>query len=207
MTQHQHQHNNADYVHNQTVRYLSHEDEHAGWSEGQVRFLNEYLIPQVPDRGCAVLDAGCGDGHGLTHLTSVGYTNLRGVDLAEPKLARARAAGCTVEQADLHDLALINDRSVDVVYSSHALEHCHDPVRVVAEFKRVLRPNGRLIIVVPFPDHGPLDAHCGSVVLGTRRHDGGAGVRAWFTAQGLTVEDATLDYVREPEIWLTLTRP
>jgi SAM-dependent methyltransferase len=194
-----------EYLHNQTVKYLSHEDEHPGWAEGQVRFLNEYLIPQVPNRSAVILDAGCGDGHGLAHLAAMGYTNLRGVDLAGPKLDRAAAAGCSVQQADLHDLSCITDGSVDVVYSSHVLEHCHDPARVISEFKRIMRPYGMMVIVVPHPDHGPLDAHCGSVTLRTRQDDRGAGVMAWFEEQGLRIREAALDTIREPEIWLVLT--
>ena len=41
------------------------------------------------------------------------------------------------------------DGSFDLVYSANALEHTRDPVRVVAEAARVLRPGGIMQIVVP----------------------------------------------------------
>lgn len=194
------------YVYNQTVKYMSHEDDHVRWKNGQIRFINHFLLPilDATNDPLHLLDAGCGDGAGLTYLRELGFTNVLGLDLSEEKLARAKAAGHDVRQADLHDLSSIADASFDIVYSSHCLEHCHDPAKVVGEFRRVAKPGATFVIVLPFPDNGPEDAHCGASLLGTRVVDGGTGVRAWFAKQGLETISWAVDSYREPEIWLWL---
>ncbi|CAN5515016.1 hypothetical protein BH10ACI4_BH10ACI4_01070 [soil metagenome] len=48
------------------------------------------------------------------------------------------------------DLANIPDNSYDFVLSSHNLEHMANPVKALREWKRVLRPEGALIVVLPY---------------------------------------------------------
>jgi len=53
------------------------------------------------------------------------------------------------EGADLHEIPSGN---YDFVLSSHMLEHTANPLRALAEWKRVLRPGGALVLVVPARD-------------------------------------------------------
>ncbi len=203
----------SDYIHNQTVKYLSHEDDNARWRNGQIRFINHFLLPvldkmqseslSLPVR---VLDAGCGDGAGLSYLHDLGFRHALGLDLSTEKLQRARLAGQLVANADLHDLSRIPDALFDVVYASHSLEHCYNPSQVVSEFKRVARPDAVFVLVLPFPDRGPYDAHCGSKIIGSTENDGAASVLRWLSEQGLTAESLRFDSFREPELWLELRR-
>ena len=142
----------------------------------------------------------------MTYLRELGFTETLGLDLSPDKLARAEAAGHRVRQADLHDLSRIPHSTFDVVYSSHCLEHCHDPVRVLSELKRIARLNATFVVVVPYPDQGPLDAHCGSELIGSRLNDNGESVLSWFEEQGLRTLSWRFDAFREPEIWLEMTR-
>ncbi len=90
-----------------------------------------------------VLDVGCGDRLGLPGAV--------GVDI-EP----CAAAAC---RADAQRLPF-RDAAFDAVVSFAALEHIPDPRRVVAEMLRVLKPGGRVYLVVPFLQgyHPPLGA-------------------------------------------------
>ena len=50
---------------------------------------------------------------------------------------------------DVEGLGVIADGSFDVVIASHLIEHLANPIRALREFQRVLRPGGRLVLVVP----------------------------------------------------------
>jgi SAM-dependent methyltransferase len=50
---------------------------------------------------------------------------------------------------DASDLSCIADRSYDFVLSSHNLEHFANPVKALYEWKRVTRPGGGLILLLP----------------------------------------------------------
>jgi SAM-dependent methyltransferase len=54
---------------------------------------------------------------------------------------------------DATDLAGIPDRSYDFILSSHNLEHFANPVRAIEEWKRVLRPRGAMVVVLPHHQH------------------------------------------------------
>jgi len=53
--------------------------------------------------------------------------------------------------ADMTDLSMIEDGSIDAVYCAHAVEHLfdHQLPKAMAEFKRVLRPDGYAMITTP----------------------------------------------------------
>src|SRR5215831_15413589 len=50
------------------------------------------------------------------------------------------------------DLAVIPSNTYDFVLSSHTLEHIANPLRALSEWKRVLKGNGILVLVVPHRD-------------------------------------------------------
>ena len=50
---------------------------------------------------------------------------------------------------DACDLQAIPDASYDFVAASHVLEHTANPLRALQEWKRVLRPGGALLVLVP----------------------------------------------------------
>jgi glycosyltransferase involved in cell wall biosynthesis/SAM-dependent methyltransferase len=52
--------------------------------------------------------------------------------------------------ADLEDMGVVRDASIDTVLCSEVLEHVPHPERAVREIARVLRPGGSLVITVPF---------------------------------------------------------
>ena len=46
----------------------------------------------------------------------------------------------------------VADRSYDAVLASHVLEHLADPLGALSEWKRVVRPGGHILLVVPHRD-------------------------------------------------------
>jgi SAM-dependent methyltransferase len=93
-----------------------------------------------------VLDAACGTGRHAAHLASLGHRVI-GVDSSARMLAEARVKVPSAEfhEADLHRLPLPDDH-VDAVVCGLALAHVPDLAPVFAEFARVLRPGGHLVV-------------------------------------------------------------
>ncbi len=111
-----------------------------------------------------VLDAGCGPGTDLAtmHAAAAGESLVVGVDTDERMLRTAKertaaAPGIVVTAGDAHSLPL-GDGVVDRVRTDRALQHMAEPLRVMAEFRRVLRPGG--IAVLAEPDWGTLAIDC-----------------------------------------------
>ncbi|XLY87750.1 malonyl-ACP O-methyltransferase BioC [Ectopseudomonas mendocina] len=92
------------------------------------------------------LDLGCGTGH-FTRALAERYAQGEGlaVDIAEGMLRHARPQGGAAHfiAGDAEALPLQND-SVDLLFSSLALQWCGDFPRVLSEAQRVLRPGGVL---------------------------------------------------------------
>jgi SAM-dependent methyltransferase len=127
---------------------------YGSWAEfyddpgNQLIDLEQPIVREILDglpRGVA-LDAACGTGRHSAYLASLGHTVI-GVDSSAAMLERARAKvpGGTFHEADLHDLPLPDDH-VDLVLCALALVHVPDLEPVLAEFVRVLRPGGSLVI-------------------------------------------------------------
>jgi ubiquinone/menaquinone biosynthesis C-methylase UbiE/DNA-binding transcriptional ArsR family regulator len=100
----------------------------------------------------SLLDLGTGTGRMLELLGGDLERGL-GIDLSLDMLAIARAhldrAGlrhCSVRQGDIYDLPLPRD-SFDVVLIHQVLHFLDDGARAIREAARVLRPQGRLLVI------------------------------------------------------------
>lgn len=102
-----------------------------------------------------VLDAACGLGYGthvMRHLSRGGrFFAIDGSDWAAGYASACFGRTGTEFIAGMLPEALgrFDDASVDVVVSFETLEHVADPVGLLAEFRRVLRPGGRVLVSVP----------------------------------------------------------
>jgi 2-polyprenyl-6-hydroxyphenyl methylase/3-demethylubiquinone-9 3-methyltransferase len=101
------------------------------------------LIPPAPTPGAVLVDVACGGGLLAPHLPP-GYRHV-GVDLVAAGLRTAREHGVAALRADATALPLRSE-SADVVVAGEVLEHVADPLAVVRECLRVLRPGGTLVI-------------------------------------------------------------
>lgn len=107
----------------------------------------------IPAGGVA-LDVGCGPGSITASLArAVGADGLAlGVDVSEPMLARAvrvrAGAQAAFLRADAQRLPLRDD-TVDAVISIAVLQLIPDPTAALREMARVLKPGGRIALMVP----------------------------------------------------------
>ena len=97
--------------------------------------------------GCRILEVGCGFGPILRALCDAGYQNLGGCDLERQVIEKARRYVPEAELLETNAESLpYEDASKDVVISVGVLNYLQEPQRAVAEMRRVLRPDGRLIL-------------------------------------------------------------
>jgi ArsR family transcriptional regulator len=111
------------------------------------------LVGLIPgDTGGRLLDIGTGTGR-ILELLAPRVRQALGIDaskamvaLARSRLARADLAHCSVRLADMYRLPLA-DAAYDIAVLQMVLHYAEDPAGAVAEAARVLRPDGRLIII------------------------------------------------------------
>lgn len=97
------------------------------------------------------LDVGCGTGFMALLLASLGHV-VFGVDVAGEMLDRARAKAfdsklnATFTRSSAETLSFA-DKSFDLVVERHVIWTLPDPEAALAEWMRVLRPGGQLVLV------------------------------------------------------------
>lgn len=118
---------------------------------GTFEHLHRYAIALELCKDKDVLDIACGEGYGSNLLAKVSRTTI-GVDVSSKVVNHAKLKYVKENLSFLLGSATnipLNDNSADVVVSFETLEHFVDHDAFVSEVKRVLRPNGVLIISTP----------------------------------------------------------
>jgi len=112
---------------------------------------HRYAIAAPLVAGKRVVDAACGEGYG-THLLSRSAASVTGVDLSPDTVAHASARyACQNLRFVAGSVTALPmaDRSVDVVVSFETIEHLSPQREMLAEFRRVLAPDGVLVVSSP----------------------------------------------------------
>jgi SAM-dependent methyltransferase len=132
------------------------EARYRSWRSAELKQQLERYFEAEAVRGLDVLDFGCGTGELCSLLAQHRPRSLVGVDKSARAIVRARESA----DADLltpncrpvficnerHDRIPVADRSIDLVCCFDAVEHIPDMQAVALEWRRVLRPGGRVWI-------------------------------------------------------------
>lgn len=94
-----------------------------------------------------LLDIGCGAGLTVAIAHNSGWS-AEGLDLDPAAVANVRAKGLRARTGLLPELAL-RAGFYDVVTMNHVIEHLFDPLKILLECSRILRPGGLLLINTP----------------------------------------------------------
>ncbi|WOJ93174.1 class I SAM-dependent methyltransferase [Congregibacter variabilis] len=105
-----------------------------------------HLTPQTDAVG-RLLDYGCANGEFLTIAKSMGWS-AEGVDFDPVAVSLARARGLDVALIEAGEM-LEGTGLYDVITLSHVLEHVHDPVHLISDLFRLLKPGGVLWLETP----------------------------------------------------------
>ena len=135
----------------ESVDYISHTDSKRSLFEKCYHFIKSIALKNKlnlvnslqPAKG-SILDIGAGTGDFLSVVKENGWNTI-GVEPSEKAKAIAQKKGVSfVEQT-----SELENNSFDVITMWHVLEHVPNLDNQIKELKRLLKPNGSLIIAVP----------------------------------------------------------
>jgi SAM-dependent methyltransferase len=106
---------------------------------GYFRDVTRHFPPRTK-----LLDVGCGTGWLAEH-----FDDYTGIDGSAAAVAAAGEKGRHILLANVDERLPFDDESFDGVVLKDLLEHVADPVSVVSEVHRVLRPGGRVFASSP----------------------------------------------------------
>lgn len=130
--------------------YISHTDGKRTLFEKLYHFVKKIalnnklsLINSCGEKG-NLLDIGAGTGDFLSVAKNNGW-NIIGIEPSDKAKTIAINKGVTF----VDQISNIADNSIDVVTMWHVLEHVPDLEHQISELKRIIKPNGSIIIAVP----------------------------------------------------------
>lgn len=104
------------------------------------------IFTDILDRksGIRLLDVGCSDGLTVEFYNSIGIS-AEGVDPSREAVEIGNSRGLTLHAGYLEDVAF-PDNSFDVLTMYEVIEHLPDPVAMLTECRRILKPGGVLVV-------------------------------------------------------------
>jgi 2-polyprenyl-3-methyl-5-hydroxy-6-metoxy-1,4-benzoquinol methylase len=146
----------------QSEEYISHSDTSKGLINKAYHVARNYMLTQkrktvirhTRKKTGTLLDLGAGTGYFAAHMKNYGW-KVTGTE----KSSEARTFASKEQDIDLipaEDLFTLESHHFDAVTLWHVLEHFYHPEKYIREIKRVLAPEG--ILVIALPNHSSYDA-------------------------------------------------
>ncbi|MCK6485386.1 MAG: class I SAM-dependent methyltransferase [Phycisphaerae bacterium] len=148
--------------HRRDIEHRPTRDGYDGWAEIYDDEDNALILleePRVIDllgdvAGLDVADLGCGTGRHTLRMAAAG-ANVTALDFSDGMVARAtRKSGWDRVRFIPHDLTHplpLPDAAFDRVLCALVVDHIHDLPALFAEFRRICRPHGRIIVSTVHP--------------------------------------------------------
>lgn len=113
----------------------------------KAKIAKEKYFKNIPENS-TILDFGCGLGHN-TYL----FKNSVAYDISEYSLEFCKSKAKNVVRS-MDDIV---NESMDIVFSSHTLEHVKNPYETLCLFSAKMKKNAKLILILPVEKHSKSD--------------------------------------------------
>ena len=128
-------------------KYYDLEDKH-WWNISRREIIMKLLNPYFK-KEAKILDIGCSSGALIKQIISNNVVKVYGIDISNDAINLSKHKGLkNVKTMDASKLEYA-DEEFDVVIASDVLEHIRSDLDALKEWKRVLKPNGKMILFVP----------------------------------------------------------
>lgn len=120
------------------------------WHRGRRRIIASFvedICKNFEDRRPHILDVGCGTGGNLALLSQFG--DAEGVDVSPDALDFCRQRGLEKVRLGAAEKLPYGDGTFDLVTALDVVEHLDDDLAGLREMRRVLKPDGRILLFVP----------------------------------------------------------
>lgn len=115
--------------------------------------VNRYLAAKSVCKDKKVLDLACGEGYGSFLLSEWGAKEVIGVDISKESINNAnknfKKDNIKFLVSDAEKLSTLEDKSFDLIVSFETIEHLKNPDLFLKEIKRLIKPNGIIIMSCP----------------------------------------------------------
>ena len=136
------------------LRHTGERFEPAMNAEIMLEHMTRYISATHLVKGKTVLDIACGEGYG-SYMLSSAASRVIGVDISESTIQSAalkyKKENLEFKVGDCTSIPL-SDSSIEVVISFETIEHIIEQDKFIQEIKRVLTPDGLLILSSPNRD-------------------------------------------------------
>lgn len=136
-----------------TYAIMRREEQSHWWYLGRRKIIRSFveracrLAKQSGNERLNILDVGCGTGANLEMLSDFGDT--AGVDVSAEAVSFCHERGLAHVENGMAEALPFADQTFDLVTALDVTEHLDDDVAGLREMRRVLLPNGRIVLFVP----------------------------------------------------------
>lgn len=114
---------------------------------GESELGSAVMFLMAPRGSARLLDVGCGNGRFLIRMRRLGWS-VEGVDPDPTAIALARRARLRVREGDVESQDYPSDH-FDAICLNHVIEHVADPIALLRSCRRILKPDGQLVVTTP----------------------------------------------------------
>ncbi len=112
-------------------------------------YRDKITLSFLDDKDRCIIDLGCGEGITLGKIVKAHpNSQVYGIDVLEENIEICKNYDLPVKKGECDNIDL-PDNSVDAVVFMEVIEHLEDPTATINEIYRILKPEGKLILVYP----------------------------------------------------------